>query len=165
MDVRMVNRLSGYFAAVDTKVETLHRAVRREHLRPDVVQELINGPSLRFEQLEERGNVALRYDQRMQLCHREVVPYREGESVRFNDSLVRYFAEYAVRLTRIDALSDYSEVLIISGAFVGVALKTERLKVRKVILTAVLSRYDVVHLDSPLLRRDTAEFAAKASTL
>jgi hypothetical protein len=148
MDVRMLNRLSGYFAAVNTNVETLHRAVPREHLCPDLVHELIDGPSLRFEQLEERGNVALRYDQRMQLCHREVVQYREGESVRCNDSLVRYFVEYTARLTRVDALSDYSEVLIISRAFIGVAFKTECLKVRKVILTAMLSRHDVVHLDA-----------------
>src|SRR5215831_12139845 len=101
----------------------------------------------------------------MQFCQRIAVQYRKGESIRCNDALVRHFAKYAIRLTRIDALSDYSEVLVISRAFVGVALETEGLEIRQVILTAMFARHDVVHLYGPLLRRDAAEFAAKTSTL
>jgi len=63
----------------------------------------------------------------MQLCHRMLVQYCKGESIRCNNALIGHFAKYAIRLTRIDALSDFSEVLIIPRAFVGVALKTERM--------------------------------------
>jgi hypothetical protein len=68
----------------------------------------------------------------MQFCHRIAVQYRKCERIRYNDALVWDLAEYAIRLMRIHALSDYSEVLIISRAFVGVALKTKRLEVRQV---------------------------------
>jgi len=62
MNMRMVNRLSGYFAAVDTDVETLHRTVLCNYLRSGFVQQLIDCPSLRFEQIEEGGDVTPRYD-------------------------------------------------------------------------------------------------------
>jgi len=62
MDMRMVNRLSGNFAAIHTNVKPLHRNRSCDNLCPSFVQQLIDRPSLGLEQIEEAGNVTLRYD-------------------------------------------------------------------------------------------------------
>ena len=65
----------------------------------------------------------------------------------------------------IDPLADYSKIHIIARALVGIAFEAQCLKVSQVVLAAVFSRNDMVHLNGSFICRNAAKFAAEPSAL
>jgi hypothetical protein len=92
----------------------------------------------------------------MQFRHGIFVADRKRERVVSNDSFFWNFAEYATGLTRIYPFANYTEIFIITRAFIRVAFEAQCLQIGQVILTAVLPGSYMVNLNSSFIRRDAA---------
>ena len=64
MHMGMVNRLPRSFAAIDADVEAAYRSIPSKDIYPHFVQQLIDGASLWFQQIKERGAMPFGYHQR-----------------------------------------------------------------------------------------------------
>jgi hypothetical protein len=98
--------------------------------------------------------VASGYHERMQVCDRIVVADRESECIRCYDAVRREVAKDTVGLTCINALADHSEIHIITSPFVRIAFETERLKVGRIVFAPMLSRKNMVYLNSSFICRN-----------
>jgi hypothetical protein len=97
-----------------------------------------------------------RDQQRVERCHRERIADRIGKLVRGNYASLRKFAEDTALLSAAAIFTHTPEVRRVSRTLIGVAEITKGLQICGLIRSSVVSRNDVVDLDSAFLDRDPA---------
>src|SRR5690242_12698446 len=106
----MHHGLPSHCPAVHANVKPANTWVAHQNVRPELVEKVIDRPTLRLEQIEERRGVPYRYHERVQRGYGVPITDGDRESIGPNDPLLRQFAEDAARLAQTLPLPDRSEI-------------------------------------------------------
>jgi hypothetical protein len=166
MDMAMMNGLASGFPYVDANIETGNADVFCLDSPFRFFQEPHAGVSLRLIQVKEIRYMSLGYNQHMMVG--DGIPVLKSETQFILKQNVPGFlsgTEGARDLTMAVGFPQHPKIRGVPIPFLRVAAVAERLQVREVIASPMVSGDDVIHFKCAFTVRDTAEFAPSARTL